>query len=515
MLAEQLDGAVCVVAGLLSGLETAALSGEEAEVLARGFSRLVRLGEAGMALCARRVADVGFHERLGHPSAESFLEQLAGRPARGARSLLETAGSLAGLPGLESALRAGELSCEQAAEVARGASAEPSLLPELLETAREGSLRKLRSATDRLEAAARSREEDEARHARLRAERHLRTWNDPDGSLRGRFSLPPEEGAHLLSALSAEAERRFQQARGRGSFERREAYLADALCGLAAGAPAAARAGGRLEGTILFHVSLEALLRGHLEAGEECALSSGAHVPLSLVEGYLARSRLRLVVWRGEDVCSVVSLKRSIPASVETALVARDRTCVVPGCSSTFLLEIDHIVPFSLGGPTRLSNLARLCRAHHAMKSEKGWRLEGTPGHWRWLPPIGPPPGAGRRRGRSAPQDVGRSTSAVSASPASAVSGSSASAVSASPASRFSALPASRSLDPLPSARPEAPARGDDARLRAAPAEPSHLARPAHRAGDPPGAADAGSGPGIRGDPGPRAEQASFLPLLE
>ncbi len=402
MLSESLEKALLIVSGLVGDLEVASLSGAEAAVLAGAFSRLGRLAEAGTALCARRVAEVGHFERLGHASAESWLADLSGRPLRGARSLLETAGALPGLPALESALRSGELSGEQAAEVARGATAEPTVLGGLLEAARHGSLSELRSEAERAEAAARSREADEARHARVRAGRHLRMWNDPDGSLRGRFSLPPEEGAGLLSALEAEANRRFDEARRAGSREGREAYLADALCALGSGG-GTARPGGRLEASVLFHVSLEALERGSLRPGEECTLSSGAHVPLSVVEGYLTRSRLRLLVSRGVDVCSVFTLRRAIPASVETALVARDRSCVVPGCSSTFRLEIDHLVPFSEGGPTRLSNLARLCRAHHAMKSEQGWRLEGSPGHWRWLPPLGPPPApaATRARGRS------------------------------------------------------------------------------------------------------------------
>jgi 5-methylcytosine-specific restriction endonuclease McrA len=54
--------------------------------------------------------------------------------------------------------------------------------------------------------------------------------------------------------------------------------------------------------------------------------------------------------------------RRAIPAVLRTALIARDRTCVVPSCSSTFHLEIDHIQEYSKGGATTLANLCRLCR---------------------------------------------------------------------------------------------------------------------------------------------------------
>jgi hypothetical protein len=41
-------------------------------------------------------------------------------------------------------------------------------------------------------------------------------------------------------------------------------------------------------------------------------------------------------------------------------------------------------VPFARGGPTRLENLARLCRWHHAQKTHHGWELGGTPARWTW-----------------------------------------------------------------------------------------------------------------------------------
>jgi hypothetical protein len=160
----------------------------------------------------------------------------------------------------------------------------------------------------------------------------------------------------------------------------------------------------------LFHVELEALRRGSLGPGEQCVVEGGGHVPLSVVQSYLDVARIFLVVKEGFDVTSIVSCKRTIPAALQTALCARDRTCVVPGCTSTFHLEIDHIVEFAKGGPTTLSNLCRLCRPHHALKTEQGYRIEGGPGHWRWVAPRRPPadtsapgtqaraPRAGRRR---------------------------------------------------------------------------------------------------------------------
>ena len=51
-------------------------------------------------------------------------------------------------------------------------------------------------------------------------------------------------------------------------------------------------------------------------------------------------------------------------------------------------LEIDHrIIPVVEGGETALWNLARICSRHHYLRHHKGFRLEGGPGAWQWLPP--------------------------------------------------------------------------------------------------------------------------------
>ena len=114
-------------------------------------------------------------------------------------------------------------------------------------------------------------------------------------------------------------------------------------------------------------------------------------------------SFLRLVFHRAGDIRAVSHLGRTINQQLRTALVFRDSTCVVPGCGTSFGLEIDHIVPFAEGGPTTLDNLALLCHHHHFLKTYEGWVLskdgtgpDGTP-RWRFepLPPFGQEPDLG------------------------------------------------------------------------------------------------------------------------
>jgi hypothetical protein len=68
----------------------------------------------------------------------------------------------------------------------------------------------------------------------------------------------------------------------------------------------------------------------------------------------------------------------------------RDPVCVVDGCSARHHLEIDHVDGWALTRTTTIDRLARLCRWHHHLKTYGGYRLEGTPGDWRWHGPAPP-----------------------------------------------------------------------------------------------------------------------------
>lgn len=74
---------------------------------------------------------------------------------------------------------------------------------------------------------------------------------------------------------------------------------------------------------------------------------------------------------------------------------ARDLTCRFPCCDKpAAVCDIDHTVPFQLGGPTHASNLKLLCRAHHLLKTfytgPTGWADRQLPdGTVVWTAPTG------------------------------------------------------------------------------------------------------------------------------
>jgi hypothetical protein len=67
---------------------------------------------------------------------------------------------------------------------------------------------------------------------------------------------------------------------------------------------------------------------------------------------------------------------RSIPPAIMRALRVRDKGCRFPGCTCTRFVDGHHIQHWADGGETRLSNLVLLCRHHHRLVHEGGFRVE-------------------------------------------------------------------------------------------------------------------------------------------
>src|SRR2546421_7156457 len=70
---------------------------------------------------------------------------------------------------------------------------------------------------------------------------------------------------------------------------------------------------------------------------------------------------------------------RVVPGSMRRALVARDKSCRFPGCDMPAAwTDAHHIRHWADGGPTKLWHLILMCRRHHRLLHEGGWRLVGA-----------------------------------------------------------------------------------------------------------------------------------------
>jgi hypothetical protein len=84
----------------------------------------------------------------------------------------------------------------------------------------------------------------------------------------------------------------------------------------------------------------------------------------------------RVVFGPGSVVVDVGRAARVVSGATRRALNARDQHCQWPGCERTASwTAAHHLVHWTQGGATDLSNLILLCHRHHWMVHEGGWRL--------------------------------------------------------------------------------------------------------------------------------------------
>ena len=91
----------------------------------------------------------------------------------------------------------------------------------------------------------------------------------------------------------------------------------------------------------------------------------------------------RSVPWstRNERVSSKVQIKtRHIPSAIRDAVWKRDQgKC--SKCNSTHAIELDHVIPFALGGEHHANNLRLLCRSCNQYRARKTFGFGGLSQH--------------------------------------------------------------------------------------------------------------------------------------
>src|SRR5947209_14407183 len=204
-----------------------------------------------------------------------MLARGTGETVSGAAQQLEAATKLRDHPKTDAAARAGKLSPQQAAAITDAAAADPKVEDDLLDLAQRASLGELRDEAARRKAAT---EDQEEKHRRIHAERHLRSWTGPDGAWRMTASGTPDAGAKFMARIQPIADAIFHQARREGLHEPPEAYLFDALMKLGEEGADAPR--GRSGTTkVLVRVDFETLFRAHAAHGEVCEIARYGPVP--------------------------------------------------------------------------------------------------------------------------------------------------------------------------------------------------------------------------------------------
>jgi hypothetical protein len=337
------------------------------------------------------------------------LAAIEGISAGQAKRTLETGQRLGELPSTEAALRQGRLSGQKAAEITDAARMDPRAETLLLAGSEHEPLSATKERCQRFKATS-ARHDPLAAARRIHAAREFTTWTGSDGAFCFRGQDTPERGAALMARLVPAANRLARARRAAAATgsdplppEPEAAVRADALfllvtgrsgtSGVEAAEPdvsvvdselidepelgSADHLGERTSPvTVMVRVDRDAFLRGHAQPGELCELDGQGPIPVPLARALAVDSFLSVVFTEAGDIRAISHLGRTINAKLRTALIFRDRVCVVPGCSMPYGLEIDHVRPREFGGPTELSNLALLCHHHHYLKTFEGWVLK-------------------------------------------------------------------------------------------------------------------------------------------
>jgi Domain of unknown function (DUF222)/HNH endonuclease len=380
---EEVRSSVAALETVARELDPGRFDGHDAAELLETFARGERVCAAAKALLARRVEETKVWREGGHRSAAHWVAAATGETVAAATRTLETARALEQLPETDAAFRAGRLSGTQAAEITAAAVADPRAEAALLHTAAETSVKGLRGECRQVRAGA--EEDDRAWARRLHVERKGHEWTDPDGAYCLSARMAPDAGARFSSAWNAHIDRIFREARRAGLREPRAAYAADALVALATDGPCKP-----IEVQLI--TASAPIERGHTEAGERCEITGIGPVPVTTARALLNDARVSVMAANGDDITSVSSPKRTIPAKLRRALEARYPTCGVKGCANDRFLEIDHVIPLAEGGRTEIANSWRICPHHHVLKTYFGWKVVGESGNWDLVPPDDPDP---------------------------------------------------------------------------------------------------------------------------
>jgi hypothetical protein len=352
---------------------------------------------------AARAAGADTWRAAGERSAAHWVARRCGISLHRATEMLRTASQLPALSATDEAVRQGRLSPAQASEVADASTDAPGAEQRLLESAARDGWAGLRDTAKAVKAAACPDPDAQLRraHARRRFTSHTEgaEWI-------AHIHTSVDQGARIDALLRPHVEAEFRAARREGRRESLDAYRVDALERMgheAAGGStdsdaAANRAAGepgdtstrrpRVKTELVLLASLSALQRGHLEQGEVCEIDGVGPVPLAVARDALGDAALSIVLTDGVDVRNVTRHSRHWSPEQRTALLVRDRHCVVEGCTYRGPLEIHHEPGYDHTHHSRVDEAARLCPPDHDRVTNQGYELIRTPrGTWVLLSP--------------------------------------------------------------------------------------------------------------------------------
>jgi hypothetical protein len=304
----------------------------------------------------------------GATSMVAWLVQQCGVAAATAREWVTAATKLHELPKISDALSQGKLSFDQVKPLVE--VAKPETDAKLAEQATHWSAKQVRE----LAIAARQQSDEQA--TGFYGRRFLR-FDDRRRMLTG--VLPEDQYAVVKGSLVARASRRRK---AQAPLDQRMADALVALCKREGDGKrsqdggGAVRAGGmrRNRPTVVVHADLAFLAGG--EGGAE--LDVLGPVSREVARRLACDAKIHLSADGPSGQSLNLGRTRRDPSDPQRIEIRRrDKGCRFPGCTHTEFTDVHHVLHWSNGGATDLSNLVELCDQHHRFVHEMGWRISG------------------------------------------------------------------------------------------------------------------------------------------
>jgi hypothetical protein len=239
-----------------------------------------------------------------------------------------------------------------------------------------------------------------AREEQLRAQRYLRLFPQPSGMTRIVGLLDPESAAVVVGALDVATSPRRGGPRFVDPTEvaAAEQLIADdrtteqiALDALVELVDVAVLARGA-EAPGARHAEVRVLVtQADLDRRIGVGFLDGqtSTVSIETVERRICSSGLVPILF--DDDGSALNLgrkQRLHNARQRVVIAARDGGCIAPGCDRPAAwCEVHHIKEFGAGGNTDLADGVLLCRHHHMLMHNNGWRINRIGGRYWLVPP--------------------------------------------------------------------------------------------------------------------------------
>jgi len=337
----------------------------DADVVDPGYARrLLALFARGERACAGAGAVLA--RRVRDPK---MLARQSGTSVGKARAVVALSDRIEDTPVLAAAVRGGQLSLDQATEIAGAETAAPGSADTLVEVAKTEPFHVLRAKSRNVVLESTRESLRERQHKARRAGHHI----TPLGMVHVEADLEPQVGAPIVERLETEAKRLAAKDTSDTSIQ---AHLADAFASCFT-QPGTGRSP---KPEVVVVVSHEVTQRGWstVEPGEVCHIPGVGPIDPQVARDLAQDAFINGVICDGNDLRQMRRWTRHIPVEIKLALKLGPPPdfdgprCI--DCGNWYRLEHDHQQPYAEHGPTSLDNLPNRCHPCHTAKTRRDAR---------------------------------------------------------------------------------------------------------------------------------------------